>query len=165
MKIATTRSWPKFIGFALLATTLLLAGRALWTLYLSVEIYQSIAAGDASGVENLLHRGANPNRIGAGGQAGGTPLTWAVEQSDIKVLKVLLKGGADVNRRIGNDYTSLMLATTPQVALLLLDAGSNPRLKNRDGQTALQIAQQKKLAGVISVLRRAEQKQTAIPLR
>lgn len=158
MKTILKQRWPVLICFVLLATVLTPARQAIWKLYLSNELYQSIAAGDASEVGNLLRRGADPNRIGAGGLIGGTPLTWATEQSDLKIIKVLIKGGADVNKRIGRGYTALMLAATPQVAQLLLDAGSNSQLKNIDGQTALQIAQERKLAQVIKILQRAEPK-------
>src|SRR5579871_539324 len=55
---------------------------------LSSDMYDAIRAGNASKVETLLQRGANPNRDGAGGLAGGTPLTWAIEESDITIMKV-----------------------------------------------------------------------------
>jgi ankyrin repeat protein len=64
---------------------------------LSGDMYTAIRAGNASEVERLLQRGANPNREGAGGLAGGTPLTWAMEQSDITMMTVLINYGANVN--------------------------------------------------------------------
>ncbi|MBW3636950.1 MAG: ankyrin repeat domain-containing protein, partial [Armatimonadetes bacterium] len=147
-----------FILLAFLALALLSARQAIWELYLSADVYNAVEAGNASKVEALLKKGANPNRIGAGGLVGGTPLTWATEKSDLKIMKALIRGGADVNKRIGRDFTALMLAPTPQAAQLLLDAGANPRLQNEDGQTALQFAQEMKLSQVVKVLLRAETK-------
>ncbi len=159
MKAISKRKWPVFIGIVLLAFLSLVltpVRRAIWELYLSADVYHAIEAGNASEVNNLLQRGANPNRIGAGGLVGGTPLIWATEKSDLKIMKVLITGGADVNKRIGREFTALMLAPTPQAAQLLLDAGANPLLQNEGGQTALQYAQEMKLPQVVKVLRRAE---------
>jgi hypothetical protein len=74
------------------------AKRALWQLYLSAFVYDAIKAGDSSQVEELMQRGANPNRFGAGGLVGGTPVAWAIEKSDPSILKVLIKYGGHVNR-------------------------------------------------------------------
>lgn len=66
--------------------------------WLSPDVYDAVAAGDAAKVEKLMQSGADPNRFGAGGLAGGTPVTWAIRKSDVKILEVLIRHGADVNK-------------------------------------------------------------------
>lgn len=73
-------------------------GKAFKELNLNSYVYKAIKAGDAAEVEKLMQRGANPNRFGAGGLVGGTPVTWAIAKSDVKILNVLIQHGADVNR-------------------------------------------------------------------
>lgn len=155
------RKWPIFIVLVLLAFLALAltpAWRAIWEWYLSADVYHAIKDGNASEVAHLLERGANPNRIGAGGLVGGTPLTWATKKSDLKIMEVLIRGGADVNKKTGDGYTALMLAPSPQAAQLLLDAGADPKVRNDDGQTALQLAKANNLLKVAKVLERAEAK-------
>jgi hypothetical protein len=80
--------------------------RPLWQLYLSAFVYDAIKAGDSSQVEELMQRGANPNRFGAGGLVGGTPVAWAIEKSNPAILKVLIKYGGHVNRD-GDGYVPM----------------------------------------------------------
>jgi ankyrin repeat protein len=147
-----------FCMVGILALTLTTARRGIWELYLSSNVYEAIQAGNVSEVEHLLQRGANPNRHGAGGLVGGTPLLWTTEKSDLKIMKVLIQGGAEVDHSNDGGYTPLMFASSPQAAQLLLDAGANPRLKNNYGQTALQCAMLNKLPEVAAVLQGAETK-------
>jgi len=158
MKSNSKRKRFILAGIMLLALVLVSARQAIWELYLSADVYEAIEAGNASEVAALLRRGANPNRIGAGGLVGGTPLTWATQKSDLKIMKVLIQGGADVNKRIDGNYTALMLAPTPEAAQLLLHAGANPQLQNEDGQTASQFAWRMKLPQVEKVIQRANSK-------
>ena len=62
--------------------------RYIRELFLSSAMYHAVENGNASQVTRLLKEGANPNRIGAGGLAGGTPLSWATRYSDIKIMKI-----------------------------------------------------------------------------
>lgn len=61
---------------------------------------------------------------------------WAVYESKPEIIRVLIKGGANVNQRTGSGSTALMGAQTPEVAQLLLDAGANPTLVDDDGYSA-----------------------------
>jgi hypothetical protein len=130
--------------------------RSVWELYLSSGVYDAIQSGDASAVEKLLQRGANPNRDGAGGLMGGTPLMWATHKSDLKIMKMLLRGGADVNRKTHGGYTALMHARAPQAAQLLLDAGADPDLLNDAGYTAWHHARDNHWPKVAAVIKRAQ---------
>lgn len=99
--------------FALLAFSALAVSAWLWSQrgwiwrwYLSGFMFQAIQRGDTAGVQDLLRRGADPNREGAGGLMGGTPLTWAAAKGDIPMLRLLIANGAKVDKRLGYGYTA-----------------------------------------------------------
>ena len=154
------RKWQIFIGLVLLAGLVAAPSmkRAAWELYLRADVYEAIKAGNAADVATLLRKGANPNRDGAGGLMGGTPLMWATHKSDLKIMQVLIKGGADVNQKTNGGYTALMQAQTPQAAQLLIDAGADPNLLNDYGYTAWHSAKDNHLPRVAEVIKRAQTK-------
>jgi ankyrin repeat protein len=109
--------------------------------YLAGFMHRAIRGGDVDEVESLLKQGANPNRVGAGALKGGTPLTWALEYgSDLEIIQVLIKGGADVNRNIATvtplscvrkrrkrpSYFST-LVQTPQFKTIMVTTPGTPR--------------------------------------
>ena len=108
-----------------------------YRMVVSASLYEAIEKGDTAKVQTLLRWGANPNDHNLGLRRG-TPLTWATEKSDLKMMKLLIDSGARVNEKdVG--ATPLMLTSTPQAARLLLDRGANPRLRNdQTGLTAWQ---------------------------
>ncbi len=93
----------------------------------------------ASGVESLT-----PLMIVAaqtGPAEGARFLPGSTRPSD--VAKELLKRGADVNAQSGIGMTALMIAAThnsPPMIGLLMDAGADPAIKNKQGQTAADVA-------------------------
>ena len=89
----------------------------------------------------LLERGAAVNR------AGWTPLHYAAASGDEEIARLLIarKARLDaVSPRASGAYTPLMMAAREGqegMARLLLAQGANPRLKNGEGLTAVQIAE------------------------
>jgi ankyrin repeat protein len=82
------------------------------------------------------HRG--PKQFG-----GLTPLIFATRQGDLQTVKVLLKGGAQVNETSEYGWTALLDATQNrfyQLGVYLLDHGADPNLANEGGWTPLYIA-------------------------
>ena len=155
-----------FIGLLLLAVVVFAAPRmkrATYELFLAGDMYHAIKVGDAPAVQKLLQKGANPNRDGSGGLMGGTPLMWATSPetggTNTKIMKVLIKGGADVNQKTNGGVTALMQAYTPESAQVLLEAGADPNLKDDDGEDALQFAKRRNLWRVVEVIERAQTKQ------
>jgi hypothetical protein len=105
----------------------------------------------------LLERGAAVNR------AGWTPLHYAAASGDEEIAGLLIARKAKLDAlspRASGAYTPLMMAAREGqegVARLLLAQGANPRLKNGEGLTAVQIAERAgrdDLARAISGFRR-----------
>ena len=80
--------------------------------------------------------------------SGDTALTMAAAFGRLLCVKLLLLGGADVNHQNNAGYTALMLAIAGlagnghhvEVIIKLLESGSNPLLKSKDGITAISLA-------------------------
>ena len=81
-------------------------------------------------------------------QRGWTALGYAARFGDLKLVKLLLKSGAQVNRRSVNDVSPLMIACTggrdprtaqgfPRVAKVLLEARADTETVDVDGYTPL----------------------------
>ncbi len=95
--------------------------------------------GDASVVHELVKGGANvreedPDKM--------TPLHWAVVTHHAGVVKQLIADGADVNAVDRFGFTPLMYAATldfgdADTLNVLLQAGANPNVKDKDGKTPL----------------------------
>ncbi len=66
-----------------------------------------------------------------------TPLTEALGERP-EVVAALIAHGADVNRRVGDNDTALMATYNPETILLLLQAGADPSLRDKDGRTAIE---------------------------
>jgi ankyrin repeat protein len=115
-----------------------------------------IAASESSEecVQQLLDHGADVN---AKANDGMTPLMYAAKAGPA-VVRLLLERGADATRRDEANRTALHWAITgdhddPEVARLLLAAGADPKVKNLNGDTALDYARALKKTALESVLR------------
>jgi ankyrin repeat protein len=97
--------------------------------------------GNAPAAEALLASGAAVNR------PGWTPLHYAAASGDAGIVRLLLGHGARIDAvspPASGAYTPLMMAAREgqqDTALLLIDAGANPKRKNGEGLTAAQIAE------------------------
>jgi ankyrin repeat protein len=95
-------------------------------------------------VNKLLRHGATVNMVSPRGRLDSTALTLAAGNGQDAVLALLLKAGADADWRTARDgYTALMLAAElghGSTVTLLLAAGANPDLKDRNGNTACELA-------------------------
>ncbi len=103
-----------------------------------------IAASSNTGdvVDALLKAGA---KLDSRDADGWTPLMCAAgDNSHAEVIGVLLKAGGKINERDKNGRTPLMMAAefnTPDVLMALLNAGANPKLKSKEGCSALDYAE------------------------
>lgn len=107
----------------------------------------AVRNGDVPAVRAMLARGADPNS--GEGINDWTPLLHAVHKNQLGSVEALLDGHADPNRAV-NGGTPLMWAAgygyTPIVRLLLA-RGADPRLRDLDGETAVDYA----VAGMIDI--------------
>ena len=98
-------------------------------------------AGDVVTIRSLIARGADPNE--AAGQNNWSPLLHAIHTGQLRSVEALLDSGADVNRLSGDGITPLMMAAGygyTDIVQLLLKRGANPRIADRDGFHAIDIA-------------------------
>jgi ankyrin repeat protein len=90
----------------------------------------------------LLKRGA----VGTTGPREKTALHYAAEYADprLSMLKLLIAHGAAPNAQDESGWTPLMwgLQSDPAITAFLLQSGSNPRIQNTSGMTALGLAAQ-----------------------
>lgn len=102
--------------------------------------------------EALLARGARVN------QAGWTPLHYAAASGDEDIARLLIAKEARldaVSPKESGAYTPLMMAAREGqqgMARLLLEQGADPRLKNSEGLTAVQIAERAGRSDIVTTI-------------
>ena len=103
----------------------------------------------------LIQRGASPN---AKCRNGWTPLMISTNRGDQRTMRLLLSAGADIDARTAKTLlTPLMFAAQSNragAARLLLQRGAAAGLRNRDKQTALEMARAEKHDGAVFELTR-----------
>ena len=123
---------------------LIVAALSIWSVQTSardVSLVDAARMSDAAGVERALKERADVN--GAEGD-GMTGLHWAAATGNVDVADLLLRAGADIQRktRVGA-YTPLLIASRyghEAVVQRLLAAASDPNVANVNGTTALMFA-------------------------
>lgn len=98
-------------------------------------------AGDTTAIRTLIAQGADPNQ--PAGNNSWTPLLHAIHKHQPGSVQALLDRGADVNRLGGDGITPLMMAAGygyNDIVRLLLRRGANPRITDREGFRAIDLA-------------------------
>ena len=123
-------SFPKRVQSQVLLLAVLLAPAPLVRAQQSAldqALIQNSLAGNAEKVAELLKQGANPNTQRT---PGITVLHWAAKGGHLKVMRLLIDHGADVNARTRDGkFTPLVEAAgsrEPAAVKLLLEAGAKP---------------------------------------
>ena len=105
--------------------------------------------GDSDAIQMLLNHKADPNHMGSVDGYGRprTVLMYAAEKNSKQSVSTLLRGGADPNRKDGNQQTALMYNVmenhsradtgAPECIDDLVGAGANIDDVDKDGETAL----------------------------
>ncbi len=108
-------------------------------------------------VKGLIERDADVNKT------GWTPLHYAATRGHLDVMRLLLDKSAYIDAASPNGTTPLMMAAfygTPSSVKLLLEAGADPFLKNKQDLTAIDFAQRAnraEAADIIAAFVRAQQ--------
>ena len=92
-------------------------------------------------IELLLSAGANPNLVG--GTNAQSPLFLSCLHNRIDAVRVLLKGGADINLANANGDTPLSICcefSHTEIYFFLLTKYANPNLAQTDGTTPIMTA-------------------------
>jgi ankyrin repeat protein len=113
--------------------------------------------GRSGTVHVLLDRGADPNLWATGG-LHVQPLHSAVAGGHEDVARMLIEGGAEIDRAQGEGYTPLMGAAQSglrRTVDLLLARGADPRTYNVDILTAADLAERAGHAGIAATIRAA----------
>lgn len=113
----------------------------------------AVSAGDSATVAALLHAGADVNK---GDMWGRTALLRSVELHEHQyiITEMLLRTGARVDVQENDGLTPLMVAAQRgdfSMVMLLLQHGASTFLKNKEGQTAFDLA--KKSTNIKSEMR------------
>ena len=115
--------------------------KVLGVFYTKPLIYSTFV-GDAAMVDYLISKGASPNDEDADGV---TALEWAAIGNHAETVQVLLARGAQVNRIDKFGMTPLLYAASVDfgdtaVIEKLIESGADLKAKNKQGQTALELA-------------------------
>ncbi len=100
------------------------------------QLVAAVREGRHDHIQSLLDAGVSVDDVDARGE---TALMAAVSQLDLKMARLLIKAGADVNYRSERGF--LPLTSHPnmktRMAKLLLENGADPNAEIREGQTAM----------------------------
>lgn len=92
-------------------------------------------------------------------QANGTPLMAAAGGADVRMIKLLLEKGANVNAADSEGYTALACAVSrrasPEAVQLLLSSGADINARNKRGETPLVLAERNGDYALVSLLTKA----------
>lgn len=109
---------------------------------------------------------AIPTEIDATDQAGCTALHYAVWRGEAKRVRLLLEGGAEVNRSYGEGWTALVDAVWLkhlEVVQVLLSHGADTTWRTTSGYTALGIALEGGDKALINALQKAQRSGEHLP--
>jgi ankyrin repeat protein len=98
------------------------------------ELLNACYFGNIIGVKKWLKLGANVEYIEE--RDGWLPLHYAARWDDIKMLNMLIKAGANINGKTKSKETALHKCARwdrKDVAIILLQLGADPTIKNSDG--------------------------------
>ena len=112
----------------------------------------ALSEGRGGVAEKLIEAGAV---IPTGPVSNLTPLIHAVYGGDLESVRLILATKPDLGARDKDGWSALELAAYngyPQIAMELLRAGIDPDLKDKEGKTALDRAQENKSTEIVALL-------------
>ena len=120
-------------------------------------LMKAVRKGHTKAVQILLDKGADINAID---DSGHTALMFSVAEGHNDIVKVLLDRGAHINAKNNYNQTPLHLASSSNhfstVKVLLNNKSVNITCKDKDGRTALVLAEKARNYEVVELLRKTE---------
>lgn len=132
-------------------------------------LIRAVRRADLDVINYLLDANANPNITN---NYGNNALIVAANHRRPRVAKALIAKGVTLNVQNRDGNTAVIVAIQSvqpeqeknekrsvkaryEVVEVVLKAGANPNLKNKNGKTALQIAQSRNLNGIVTLLKKS----------
>src|SRR5947207_6498821 len=104
----------------------------------SADLLTAIRNGGYAQVRKLIESCADVNTAD---KDGTTALMHSVIESDVRMMKLLIDKGANINMKNSQDSTALMYAATNLAKTrVLLDAGAEVKVKGKRGATPMSVA-------------------------
>ncbi len=123
------------------------------------SLMRSASRGDVEGVKYYIGKGADVNQYD---RWGWTPIMWAIYYNYYDVVKCMLENKADPNARTTYDYGTIYKDSTPLIiaatygyggiARQLLQHGANPKAVNRQGESAITVAERYNFIEIVNLL-------------
>lgn len=105
----------------------------------AAKMMDAVRGGNHAQFERLLKE--NPTAARGQGYGGSTPLMFAALYGDTRSISLLLRNGADPNKRNDAGATALLWAVDdPEATRLLLEHGADANIRSADGLTPLLLA-------------------------
>ena len=138
-------------------------------------LLNAVMIGDYRIIDYLLLSDADPNKgkhsnIDGKKITNAFPIVTAAENGKFKIIKRLIKSGANVNVKVEGDFTALISIcliprdagpiisrnTRFKIAKLLVESGADINIKNMHGKTAIDMAKKNGLRKIASFLIKAK---------
>jgi len=93
----------------------------------------------------------NPQNVAAIDENGRTMLSWAAQQGNLDIVKILLRNGAEINscdlKSKESPLHNAIIEDNIETAIYLIDNGADLRVNDIDGRTPLHVLANKKALG------------------
>jgi hypothetical protein len=112
------------------------------------DFFNAVEGGKIDKVQDMLS--SNSRLLNIVNQYGNTPLIVAVKNRHERIVKLLIRAGADINKVKDEGWTPLLYAASDghdRIVKLLLDSGANPNKATDEGWTPLIIAAAAEMTG------------------
>lgn len=132
------------LAAAVLAIGLLVASPAFAAPTKDENLVYSANFEDASAVRKWLNEGANPDAIGAEGWPAISLAATRTDEEGMKIVRMLIDAGANVNVRDPNEETPLMnaiVSNNPAMVKYLIEHGADFRAMSKSGRSVKEFAE------------------------